>query len=289
MSKYNYNKDYFSVIDTQDKAYWLGFLYADGCVNRYYKNEKLKAMNLEITLCNEDKIHLEKFRNSLESNVPIHEKKVIYKDKIYLSNRITINCTKMCYDLINLGCTPNKTYDIKFPSFDIVPHKYMRSFIRGFFDGDGCICVTTMANKPHIELVLTGMPDMLNSIADFLIKEKILRVKPKLHKDDRSKAYSMYMYGKDAVKDILDYMYKDSNIYLDRKYEKYLEFYKDYDKNSPVRGVYYHEGNKAYVVTITINGKRKRIGQYKSVEEANKIRREAELEKMNILNSPLSQ
>ena len=60
MSKYYYNKDYFSVIDNSDKAYWLGFLYADGCINRYYRNEKLKAMNLELTLCDEDKKHLQK-------------------------------------------------------------------------------------------------------------------------------------------------------------------------------------------------------------------------------------
>lgn len=289
MSKYYYNKDYFSVINTSDKAYWLGFLYADGCINRYYRNEKLKAMNLELTLCDEDKEHLQKLIRCLETNIPIREKKVKFKDKIYISHRVSINCTKMCYDLIELGCTPQKTYDVKFPTYEQVPYKYMRDFIRGFFDGDGCICTTIMNNKPHIELVLTGMSGMLQSIADFLIAEKILRVKPKLHKDDRSKAYSMYMYGEDAVKDILDYLYKDSKIYLDRKYQKYIDFYKNYDEEKPRRGVYYHKENKAYVVTITIDGKRIRIGQFKNVKDANEARIKAEIDKMNNINSPLSQ
>lgn len=285
MSKYFYNKDYFKTIDSANKAYWLGFLYADGCITRTYKNEKLKNMSLEITLCNEDKQHLEKFRDCLESNLVIHDKIVHGKEKDYKSNRLIVSCTGMCRDLINLGCTPQKTYDIKFPTYEIVPYEYMRDFIRGFFDGDGCICTTIMSGKPHIELVITGMSGMLRSIADFLISEEILRVEPKLHKDDRSKAYSMYMYGEDAVKDILDYLYKDSEIYLDRKFNKYIDFYRDYDENKPRYGVYYSKRNKAYVVHISIDGVNHRIGQFKNVQDANNARIQAEINKLKNKNA----
>lgn len=285
MSKYFYNKDYFKEINSANKAYWLGFLYADGCITRTYKNEKLKNMSLEITLCNEDKHHLEKLRDCLESNLVIHDKIVHGKEKDYKSNRLIVSCTSMCRDLINLGCTPQKTYDIQFPTYEIVPYKYMRDFIRGFFDGDGCICTTIMSGKPHIELVITGMSGMLQSIADFLISEEVLRVEPKLHKDDRSKAYSMYMYGEDAVKDILDYLYKDAEIYLDRKFNKYREFYKDYDENKPRYGVYYSERNKAYIACISIDGVRHRIGQYKNVQDANNARIQAEINKIKNKNA----
>lgn len=285
MSKYYYNKDYFSKIDTPDKAYWLGFLYADGCIIRYYKNDKLKSMSLELTLCSEDKHHLQKFIDCLESNVPIHDRIVTYKDKQYNSCRVNINCTKMCYDLINLGCTPQKTYDIKFPTTNIVPDNLMRDFIRGFFDGDGCISVTEMGGKPHIQLAITGMSDMLKSISDFLLSKNIIRVIPKIYNDDRSKASCIHFYGTDSNKDVLDYLYDGSNIYLDRKYNKYIEFYKDY-KDISKRGVYWHSGNKAYVVTIIINGIRKRIGQFKSLDDAIKARKEAEIMKMNIENKP---
>lgn len=285
MSKYYYNKDYFSVIDTEDKAYWLGFLYADGCINRYYKNEKLKSMNLELTLCGEDYEHLEKFKKCLDSNLPIHKKIVKYNNKEYEAYRLNVCCTKMCYDLINLGCTPQKTYDIKFPSEDIIPHIYMKDFIRGFFDGDGCINITTMNEKPNIRLVITGMSDMLKSISDFLIDEKILRVIPKIHRDNRSKASSMFIYGNDSIKEVLDYLYKDSHIYLNRKYQTYINYYKNYDELEK-RGVYWNNENKAYIVTIRINGKRIRIGQYKDLEDAINARKEAEIRKMNIESQP---
>ena len=61
MSKYTYNENYFKIIDSEEKAYWLGFLYADGCITRFYRNEKLKSMSLELTLQSNDIEHLKKF------------------------------------------------------------------------------------------------------------------------------------------------------------------------------------------------------------------------------------
>ncbi len=139
MSKYKYNKDYFKVIDTEEKAYWLGFLYADGCINELHKNGKTCSMNLELTLAKVDKEHLEKFAKAIETNVPIKQRISRYKGKEYVSNRIIINSTKMCKDLCDLKCIPNKTYGIRFPDTNIVPKCFMKDFLRGFFDGDGCI------------------------------------------------------------------------------------------------------------------------------------------------------
>ena len=289
MSKYKYNKDYFSKIDTPDKAYWLGFLYADGCINRYYQNDKLKSMTLEIGLRQEDKGHLEKFKECLESNIPIFDKTNRLNGREYKSSRIQLNNTKICYDLCDLGCTPHKTYDLKFPTYDIVPYEYMRDFLRGFFDGDGCINTSMMNGKPHIQLSISGMPEMLEGIVDFLIAEKIIRKNPQIYQDKRSNACNVYFYGSDSNKELLDYLYKDSHIYLDRKYQKYIDFYKDYDDELSKRGVYYDKHNKAYIVSIYINGKKKRIGQYKNIDDAIQARKEAEIEKMNILNSPLNQ
>ena len=96
MSKYKYNKDYFEKIDTSDKAYWLGFLYADGCINRYYKNDKLKSMTLELGLSYKDKEHLEKFKQCLDTNIPIFEKINKLNGQEYKSVRIQLNNTKIC-------------------------------------------------------------------------------------------------------------------------------------------------------------------------------------------------
>lgn len=94
MTKFYYNKDFFQEINTEEKAYWLGFLYADGCINKIYRNNKLKSMNLEIGLCHKDEQHLQKFLNSIESNIEIKHKKSKSNGKIYESSRIIICCTK---------------------------------------------------------------------------------------------------------------------------------------------------------------------------------------------------
>lgn len=284
MSKYNYNKDYFKEINSSEKAYWLGFLYADGCICRYYKNDKLKGMTIELSLGECDLHHLERFRDCLESNVPIHEKYIKLNDKKYTAYKLTICCTKMCYDLINLGCTPNKTFDIRFPSDEIVPKEFKRDWLRGFFDGDGCISITQMNNKPHIVTTITGIEEMLKDISSFLLSENIIRKKPTFRRDKRSKACSIYIYGTDANKEWLDYLYKDSSIYLDRKYNKYIDFYKDYQEIDK-RGVYWSNRNQAYIATIRINGERIRLGQSKDLQEVIELRKEAEIRK-RILEQP---
>ena len=284
MSKYNYNKDYFSEINSSEKAYWLGFLYADGCICRYYKNDKLKSMNIELSLGECDFHHLEKFRDCLESNVPIHERHIKQNDKEYTAYRLNICSTKMCYDLINLGCTPNKTFDVRFPSDEIVSKEYKRDWLRGFFDGDGCISITQMNNKPHIVTTITGIEEMLKDISYFLLSEKILRKEPTYQKDKRSSACNIYIHGTDTNKEWLDYLYKDASIYLDRKYKKYIDFYKDYQELDK-RGVYWDEGNQAYIATIRINGKRVRLGQSRDLQEVIELRKEAEIKK-RILEQP---
>ena len=286
MSKYQYNKDYFSEINTPDRAYWLGFLYADGSINRFYTNDKLRSMTLELGLSYKDKGHLEKFKECLNTNIPIFEKTNKIKGQEYKSVRIQLNNTKICYDLCDLGCTPSKTYNIKFPTYDIVPKEFMRDFLRGFFDGDGCISITEMDGKPHISTNITGIYDMLKSISDFLVEEQIIRTQPTIYKDQRSDStYRMYIYGKDTNKEFLDYLYKDSIIYLDRKFEQYSTFYKDYDDNAEKRGVYYDKNSKCYIASIYINGVRKG-SRHKTIEDAIKARKDFEIEKLNAEKQP---
>lgn len=288
MSKYIYNKDYFEIINSEDKAYWLGFLQADGCITRFYKGSELRSMSLEVTLSEKDKEHLEKFNHCLESNVPIKEKSVKLSGKQYKSFRLVINCTKLCYDLINLGCTPQKTYTIKFPNEQQVPKKFIRDFLRGFFDGDGCISITTMCAKPHIVTKITGMKDMLLSISDYLLENQIICTRPSLDKDKRRECvYDLSIYGTDTNKDFLSYLYDNSNVYLSRKYNSYIDFYDGYDYKNNKRGVYYDKSSKTYIANIYQNGKRKILGKFKNIDDAILARKQAEIKKTK--NCPLNQ
>lgn len=232
MSKYNYNKNYFKEINSEEKAYWLGFLYADGCITRFYKNEKLKSMSLELTLKEEDKGHLFKFLNSLESNVPIQNKTI--KNQ-YKACRVVINCTEMCRDLINLGCTPQKSLTLTFPSNEILKEGYIQHFIRGYFDGDGCVYynktdVYHKAKKKsylqkHFSVSFVGTYNLLTSMKNILINNKI-NVSEKF--TTTGEAYQMYIYGKNNILKFYEFLYKDSSVFLKRKYEKFQYAFSEY-------------------------------------------------------------
>ena len=66
MSEYNYNEKYFEEINTERKAYWLGFLYADGYIEPIYRKEKIKAYRIEVGLSIIDKNTLEKFEYAFQ-------------------------------------------------------------------------------------------------------------------------------------------------------------------------------------------------------------------------------
>ncbi|MBQ0113545.1 MAG: LAGLIDADG family homing endonuclease, partial [Bacteroidales bacterium] len=172
--KYTINQDYFEIIDNEWKAYWLGFLYADGCNNLKW-NEKKNKMNctLKISLKYSDYGHLNKLRESLQSDAPIKYRDVRLKDKIYKDCEINFCNEKICRDLNNLGCTPNKSLTLKFPNEDILPKEYIRHFIRGYFDGDGCIHINLNEDnkcaKKSFIINFVGTESMLNGIINNII------------------------------------------------------------------------------------------------------------------------
>ena len=150
---YYYNDNFFEKIDNEEKAYFLGFLYADGYVNDIGYN-----CYVELTLQNSDEYILDKFLNSLESNRKISR----IRDKKY--SRLIINSKKIVSDLKKLGCVNKKTHLLKFPTN--IDSIYYPHIIRGFFDGDGCISCTN--NQYSIQF--TGNVDFLTGIENFILK-----------------------------------------------------------------------------------------------------------------------
>lgn len=227
MSKYFYNENYFKQIDTEEKAYWLGFLYADGCITRFYRNEKLKSMSLELTLQEEDKEHLQKFLAALQSNVPIQNKTIGGK---YKANRVVINCTSMCRDLINLGCTPQKSLILEFPSEDILPKSFINSFIRGYFDGDGGVfykeyeIYDKKQDKKYLSYSYTcyfsGTKQMLKTISQILSENNIKTSEVK--KDNRNNVYGLRIHNPENIQNFAKYIYNNSTVNLSRKFDKFF-------------------------------------------------------------------
>jgi len=148
--KYTLNEKYFNSIDTVKKAYILGFIYADGCIsinnNSYRLRFNLKKNDIEI---------LNFIKKELKYTGPIK----LSKNKKYcvleISNKVLVN------NLIQLGAIPNKSLYLKHPN---IKSSFEGSFIRGYFDGDGCVGLYNRINymKPYI--VICGTHDLLSWI-----------------------------------------------------------------------------------------------------------------------------
>lgn len=188
----------------------MGFIYADGYIS--------KDNSFEITLKAEDVRHLHKFNRFLECNVnrvSYHPKKT--SEKIYDLYRFSIQNDTMGKALNSHGVIPNKSLVLTFPEISTFSNEdLIRHFIRGYFDGDGCI-------SGKIINVL-GTESMLNGIKKYItvLKDK------NLYKKDN--IYILQTSHKKALS-VLNYLYKDANIYLDRKHQKFLEFCRSYEQS----------------------------------------------------------
>lgn len=211
--KYLLDINIFENIDTEEKAYWLGFLYADGCINA--KNGSFTNLNLELALKASDVKHLEKFQKFCKTDYLISSKTVTLKStgKSYEASRITIYNTEFCNHLIANGCVPKKSLILKYPNLSKELNKH---FIRGYFDGDGYLGLV----NDSVEAEILGTEDMLNNIYNVLVKECGYSGVKRIY---QVKNIFRLKFSKNKAKLFLNYIYKNSSIYLDRKYNLYLD------------------------------------------------------------------
>jgi intein/homing endonuclease len=211
--KYNCDENYFEKIDTFEKAYWLGLLFADGYVRKrkQFNGKHKQGGIVGISLKNGDEYLLNKFINDLKSNYSLTKQ---IKDD-FLSYKLEINSSKMVDDLIKLGCVPKKSLILLPPkiNYDFISH-----FIRGYFDGDGSIG----EYNGRLKLTILGTEEILTWILLFF-KNNGMVTTPKISKKNNIRALQINSQTDiDIVKDIL----YDSceNNYLKRKKEKF-KFY----------------------------------------------------------------
>lgn len=208
-TKYSLNHQYFTNIDSEEKAYFLGFLFADGSVTN-------KKMTLSLQ---EKDIHiLELFKKSIEYTGPIIiNNKLGNRQKQY---RLVITSKSLVKDLHKYGVTVNKAFNLKFP-LDISKN-YYHHFIRGYFDGDGCIYTNKIKSDYLISMI--GPKVFLEAIQTILIDELKLNL-TKLYNPKNCKEtglHTLTYQGKKNVIKIGDFLYKNATCFLYRKHGKYL-------------------------------------------------------------------
>lgn len=217
--KWNYDEKYFDKIDSYEKAYWLGFITADGYImdNRKTDN-KSKSTGLRIRLSEEDKEHLEKLNESIQYNKPISIVKNygIYENCKDLAE-FSLYSGYLVDRLYDLGLTSgNKSCNEKPPCLD--NNLLIKNFILGLFDGDGTISI----GQRLVEWSIVSSLEMTTFIKDFLEKETGIKFNKIIPNGNGKNLYRVRTCSKKSIKILYEYFYNNecSKMYLDRKYNK---------------------------------------------------------------------
>lgn len=201
---------YFDVIDTEEKAYWLGFIYADGYIS--------KTNVVGIELKSTEYPHIEKFKKSIQSEHQIH---IYHKNSTFGPQdnaRIAISSKHMSNILENYYTTRNKSYSGKLPEINSL---FIPAMIRGVFDGDGSITGEPKDIehlwKPNISL--TGTKEAMAFIEE---KSNFLWTWSQRHPERDTNNYSICCGRVNDCLSFLHYIYDGATVYLERKYQSYL-------------------------------------------------------------------
>lgn len=207
--KYFLNQNYFNQPLDKTRAYWIGFLIADGFINRNSLNLRLK-----------DKETIEKFKVALNYNGPIHFHPLSIKNKKHKDQwLIKVTHPVLVNSVVKFGIVPRKSFKTYVPKQ--IPNKLLKHFYRGLFDGDGCICKTKSKNKWQISLC--GTKQIVTDFKNWINKQ-IKNQKGGVYK--HGNIWKALFGSSISAWEALSLLYKNapSEIRLERKYQKYLEF-----------------------------------------------------------------
>lgn len=186
------NEDYFDLIDSEDKAYFLGYIMADGNVSITNSQYSLK-----FHIAIQDKEIIDKFLKAINSS-----NKTKFKEASN-SYYVSLTSVHMCRRLIELGVIPNKTGKEIIPKD--IPDELTSHYVRGVFDGDG---ITDISRKR------SGFVGSVNMISDILI---LLNENLTTFKAGKNKKVVYFLGGKKFSKRLYVYLYKDATVWLERK------------------------------------------------------------------------
>ena len=218
---YHHNEEYFESIDTEHKAYWLGFIFADGYIINHDAFYGQDQMGISIDV--KDVELLEQFKKDICSTNPIqtykHSGKGCDMCRIHLTSQKTVN------DLINKGCEKQKSHILKPPKN--IPDHLLRHFIRGYFDGDGSI---TKSKNEHYKktngyvygINITTTKEMSEWLYSFFDMGSVVK------ENRREFTWYYSLGGHNQVINFYHILYDNSTISLERKKYRFEELLEKY-------------------------------------------------------------
>lgn len=213
------NPHAFDVIDSEEKAYFLGLLMADGNVMVGFNGER--SARVALALQRDDRCIVEALARFVGTDAPVHEKHFKGHAGIGASEQASLHIhdRPLADALIRCGCVPRKTFVKEFPNSEIVPEEWLSAFVRGYFDGNGC--VSGRANRRGISVTFSTASEMFaNGIQEAMSRQGVnLRVR-----GYRSgKIYAVTTETASFVLGIYHFMYDNATIYLPRKRAEFEE------------------------------------------------------------------
>jgi len=204
--KWKFDERFFDKIDTEQKAYILGFLYADGNVYENTLSLSLQKKDLEI---------LKKIKKCFKFDGPLN-----FRSKGMI--RLRIYSPRLCNELKKYGIEKNKTFRIKFPPPNL-NKRLLKHFIRGYFDGDGGFCGNYRKNKSFC-FHFCGNKGFILNLQKYLVNRlKINKTVPKYFDN----AIQIQHWGIKNVNTFSNFIYKESKLFLKRKRDR-LNNYKKF-------------------------------------------------------------
>ncbi len=210
LNSHGLNVDYFKVINSEEKAYWLGVLTSDGTIDKGGYKVSLTSKDLDL---------IEKFKNAIDSEHKISTINSFDKrtNKTYIRYMIQVCSKEFANNIKSLGITNNKSYECNIPSMD---KKYLSHYFRGLMDGDGSIIVEDeLKNRIRVSFIATK--EIIFALHNFFENEVDAAPHPIYVVSENMNMYKTYYFG-DAKK-VLFKIYENSNSKnrMDRKYEIY--------------------------------------------------------------------
>jgi len=208
--KYVVNDDYFKTWSS-NMAYILGFWFADGCMLDLDKKHRGNGYIFSITQHHKDRYILESFLKEMKSNYPLY-----LKGSCYFFN---INSKTIFEDVLRLGGEERKSLVCKFP---LIPNEYLCDFIRGLWDGDGCIYYNKQ-NKSYASTYVSGSKSFINELYRSL-KKHIVNLGGYIQYESVNK-YRLCFSKNDTIR-LKKFMYQgilDNKLMLKRKYDLFLK------------------------------------------------------------------
>ncbi len=214
--KYNLDELFFEKINNEEKAYWLGFLSGDGSITEN---------KVRLPLAIKDKKYLKKFKKAVKWTGKDYYHKNTNSLEVYFRS------LKMVTDLAQYHITPRKTFTVRFPD---IPKSLERHFIRGAFDADGCInrarrVTRKKSGRKYIfyggEFNIEGNKEFVSAVQSRLA---VLGL-PITSINYPGKSINRVRYGGiNQLKIIYNYLYKNTNIFLERKKKLFEDIFKNY-------------------------------------------------------------